>query len=1157
MGENPSSKSEDYKLDDLQRAMANASVVDAKTSGSSNQTPLGVESDAGHSGKEDSDAIRDGIRKEEMDMDVDPNDDTEFGDFHGAGDSSFSSVEQEKTGTIDLTDAVATLVGISTPNKMDDSVRMPPPSTPVRTVGVPEPKKKTVVKSDKFYNTLGSETEDDSTGGDQTDEIDEEWDKFFAAYPVNFTKECLSLDAKGDCYAVDKGTETAILGKMSDVDYDTFDHRLTADYITMEEYSHLLKPLRKALWEVGEDIKKQARRKSARPSQGDSDTDGEPGPISFWFCPESEVGERARRRIRHKGEQRKEGSLLDRAEFEKAATGVYQQTRELEEEDERKREKEREKTPPKPTVTATASAAVGPGTIVTATASAAIGPVVTTAVPDTAKPVPLDSSVKVPDGNTSENERSALEEEAVALRRRGDAVNEQLRKLEAEAALQKKEQRAKDRKDKADLKRKNDLLAKEQEERDAELDKRKAEEDKLRVNQALELAHVDPDEWLVVPKGKKKKKRGRKQSDLTEEESEEEEGQLEEDIPDDECTDTAESIGERELWENVRGGFKVRKPTCFSDCKKGHSVYGLPEPYDLNAESDDEDWLRADRSEAIPSKFYTVWLSRLRNVWLTKYYTGDQSGKILWVMDRYHSVERQTCPFKVCVEEFEEAVRFSTKPRFLRHLVEKHLHHHAVYKCLSTGKKNKKCKGYRSARRGDLVRHLRVAHAKSACDAREMVMGLHKTLMRNLETVKPGTIHSSLKFFGVVKNVTNGKLEASFGLSHMKDRLILYDPDYLQMKHHRGDEDVELVQGIIQKKADPSQCVVADITVSTPRKRPYSNRAATRASTSLEQVSPLGPTPVKQPRATDVSKQPRVTDTSRPTASHPFPPGYDRQAEVERRRREQADEQRRRIFDGDYPDGQLSSVGVDSQSRDAWATRHSTPNSSSSAARSDGAHVSTLSMPVAMPEDTSVSVPERSTETYPEDCLITQYSGKPFFEAGDHVSAEIQQEVFDKWQRDYQLILTQSSRDVRQLTLLAIQEIHDKEKIELRKVETDAVADVMRAAEEAQSIAEATQQYSMEQVSDLRQTADRMNIKFRMAFGCRLDEWNGTRQGALALLGHGPGFCTPVVNAPVGASVGTVPKPPPVPPIKNPAAKKGQDASAAKGAEGGTERMEM
>ena len=153
--------------------------------------------------------------------------------------------------------------------------------------------------------------------------------------------------------------------------------------------------------------------------------------------------------------------------------------------------------------------------------------------------------------------------------------------------------------------------------------------------------------------------------------------------------DVPTSVSDKSIWDNARDHFSDRKPMCFSECRKGHSSYALPDPIDKDGQSDDEEWLREERTNESPNKFYAVWIHKLKST-LPKYYGHDQKWKLLWAVDNYNVKRRNVCPFEICVMDKEKQKIYVTKARFQRHIVEVHMHHHPIYRCAKAGNRGVK-----------------------------------------------------------------------------------------------------------------------------------------------------------------------------------------------------------------------------------------------------------------------------------------------------------------------------------------------------------------------------------------------------------------------------------------------------------------------------------
>ena len=263
--------------------------------------------------------------------------------------------------------------------------------------------------------------------------------------------------------------------------------------------------------------------------------------------------------------------------------------------------------------------------------------------------------------------------------------------------------------------------------------------------------------------------------------------------------DVPTSVSDKSIWDNARDHFTDRKPMCFSECRKGHSSYALPDPTDKDGQSDDEEWLREERTNESPNKFYAVWIHKLKSM-LPKYYGHDQKWKLLWAVDNYNVKRRNVCPFEICVMDKEKQKIYITKARFQRHIVEVHMHHHPIYRCAKAGKKSQGCKGLTTPRRSVMVRHYRNDHQKSARDSLDVVMKTHQKMMEPIDAKRLNKITGSTKYFGNTMLTPKHKLSAEFGLSHEPMRLSMCSETFLKVKLFRGDTDVEEVDGVVRMK---------------------------------------------------------------------------------------------------------------------------------------------------------------------------------------------------------------------------------------------------------------------------------------------------------------------------------------------------------------------
>ena len=137
-------------------------------------------------------------------------------------------------------------------------------------------------------------------------------------------------------------------------------------------------------------------------------------------------------------------------------------------------------------------------------------------------------------------------------------------------------------------------------------------------------------------------------------------------------------------------------------------------------------------------------------------------------------------------------------------------------------------------------------------------------------------------------------------------------------------------------------------------------------------------------------------------------------------------------------------------------------------------------------------------EDAPEGAIFTQFDGRQFFTKEDKVHAEIQQQAFDMWQSGYHTMVNQTAHAVKQLTLAAIQQIHDNEMLTIGRDQKALVSDVLSQAQQARDEHEAATGYLEDKMAKLEQAHNRQNIRFRAVFGCNLEEWDGSLESAEA-----------------------------------------------------------
>ena len=253
----------------------------------------------------------------------------------------------------------------------------------------------------------------------------------------------------------------------------------------------------------------------------------------------------------------------------------------------------------------------------------------------------------------------------------------------------------------------------------------------------------------------------------------------------------------KDPYENALNGFVFGRPAFFKQCCRSENQMTCPPDRDFEDLSDDEEWFRIKVSDTSVNVIYSDLIGDLANM-SPKYYSRDESTKIQYAAKSYHTQNNPKCPFAICSDPKSETkhtdfgIRWSTRNRFARHLVEVHMHHHPHYFCANNGKSNRNCpEGYNTSRRGDMVRHLvGVAHKFSLEKARKCVVDLHynligryldreKAVFDGMRTTNSQHLNISLK--------EGGKLQACFQSSFWRHRMHMVAKHYDQVRHWRGD----------------------------------------------------------------------------------------------------------------------------------------------------------------------------------------------------------------------------------------------------------------------------------------------------------------------------------------------------------------------------------
>ena len=555
---------------------------------------------------------------------------------------------------------------------------------------------------------------------------------------------------------------------------------------------------------------------------------------------------------------------------------------------------------------------------------------------------------------------------------------------------------------------------------------------------------------------------------------------------------------EQDMWNNSRAGFPHYIPVCLEDCKTTSTKYKTPPAINRNGESDDEDWLRESRKEKLPSHFNLVWLGKAQR-WPETYYTRDQKHKLKWAADVYfkEGIRDKECPFALCENGSETPRVYRTRTRFIRHLVEIHMHHHPEYICDdSRGKICMNCNGLSTPRRGVMVRHLTQDHGYGFQVSVEKVRLLHKKLMDQLAAVPTKAldkITSSNHFWCEVMPTTKQeKLCARLELPDETGRL--------DMTAHIWDQVCLWKQGRFQdsRRVDSRRHYSGE-RFNPERfnpEAPHSRGAGYRSRSP----SPMG--------------RGRRPDLSYPDRSMPPPGG---------RGRYQSDSsawwQHRNTREQEFPE--MPSHGSEAQVLDQYGRAQGHPDyqkpphagrKPEAAGSAAYAAVTATTPPSAAPGmlpsapkplgDPVKLVPVRQEPVpLPKGALVhTPRPARVFFTDTQVASSDIQKTAFKVWQ-DKQMSLGKEFLDkLSQLSLECVHGIHQAEVVRLQKEEGDRLKKEMAEASAAKSAAASSTEYLREQIRSLQERNEELNVKFLGAFGVLMDGWDGTPEHAFRLL---------------------------------------------------------
>ena len=123
-----------------------------------------------------------------------------------------------------------------------------------------------------------------------------------------------------------------------------------------------------------------------------------------------------------------------------------------------------------------------------------------------------------------------------------------------------------------------------------------------------------------------------------------------------------------------------------------------------------------------------------------------------------------------------------------------------------------------------------------------------------------------------------------------------------------------------------------------------------------------------------------------------------------------------------------------------------------------------------------------------------------YFENVQIPSADIQKEVFDKWQCKQRELFVDLSQNMAALTLHSITEISCEKRLGLMTKPITRVQDKIVAARLSKKLCADNVDYVKDQMRDLSLEMKEMNMKFHRVFGVVMKRWNGTHDHAVQLL---------------------------------------------------------
>ena len=297
-----------------------------------------------------------------------------------------------------------------------------------------------------------------------------------------------------------------------------------------------------------------------------------------------------------------------------------------------------------------------------------------------------------------------------------------------------------------------------------------------------EPMEVTPETSLDLPKPTKTPEESPAASPVTSDDDVAESGAADSDSDTETLDEQASNLVEQEVWDNAKAEFSIRLPRSFEECKRNSKHYACPPEVDMNGESDDEEWLRLKSTEKSANRYYHVLFAALSNKKMgNNYYHYEQRTKLQYVAKHYDAASNAECPFTLCSDASVDEKLYPSRNRFIRHLVEVHMHHRPEYECVTErGKINASCLGLKTPRRGVLIRHLKTCHKTGMVAGREQVLDLHDKLWENWKKEEEviGTLRPTMAVICEVSPRTSAKLNARMVKNTQHNRFDLPEEVY-------------------------------------------------------------------------------------------------------------------------------------------------------------------------------------------------------------------------------------------------------------------------------------------------------------------------------------------------------------------------------------------